>query len=101
MTRRFGTRARVIDYSGYESITVSGSASGLTTATVADHIAALITVETAAVRFRLDGTNPTSSEGTALEIGDELLLDSAQQLAGVNFIRRDGTSATLKCAYGS
>ena len=92
--------ARGTDYSAYEAITVSSAAVSLTTATILGKESAVITVETAVVRFRLDGTAPTSSEGHVLEVGDVLELDSSESMANVRFIRRDGTSATLRCSYG-
>ncbi len=101
MTRSFANRTPTLDYDAYESITVTGTAGGLTTATVGPALAALITVEDAQVRFRLDGTVPTSSVGHILDVGATLELDSGLQLANVNFIRTGGTSAILRCAYGS
>ena len=92
--------ARGTDYSAYEAITVSSASVGLTTATILGKESAVLTVETAVVRFRLDGAAPTSSEGHVLEVGDVLELDSSESLANVRFIRRDGTSATLRCSYG-
>lgn len=92
---------RALDYSAFESITVTGTAGGLTAATVDKATHALITVETAQVRFRLDGTDPTAAIGHILDVGDELLLDSNTQLLNANFIRTGGTSGVLRCAYGS
>ena len=92
--------AKGTHYSAFESITVSGSAGGLTTATIAGMETALITVEAAQVRFRLDGNNPTSSVGHILEVGDVLEIDSSEAMGIVSFIRTGGTSGTLRCSYG-
>jgi hypothetical protein len=59
-------------YNDYESISVGGAAVGLTAAKVAGHRSVLITVEGATVRFRLDGVDPTTSEGHLLNAGDVL-----------------------------
>lgn len=85
----------------YESVTVSTTALGIT-ATIVDqqHNFALITCETAAVRFRLDGTVPTSSEGHVLEPGDVLQLEGSE-LAAFRAIRRDSTDGVLKVSTGS
>jgi hypothetical protein len=87
-------------YDAHEAITVSSTAVTPTAATVAQRNKALITVEDAAVRFRFDGTAPTSTTGHELEDGDVLILDSANQIGNVQFIRRDGTDATLRASYG-
>jgi len=87
-------------YVAFESLTVAGTAVGLTAATYAENDVALITVDDAAVRFRLDGTAPTATVGHVLEPGDVLVLDSPDQLTKVRFIRRDGVSATLRVSYG-
>lgn len=89
------------DFDAFESVTVSTNSTALTTATLNDAQFALITVETAAVRFRIDGTAPTASVGHVLEPGDILELDRNSQLAEIRFIRRDGVDATLRVSYGN
>ena len=65
---------------------------------------ALITVEDDQVRFRTDGTAPTSSEGHLLEVGDALNWYSTENvnwysvLFTVQFIRVTG-DAKLKITY--
>ena len=88
-------------FSAFEALTVSDSSVGFTTATFANRSLVFLTCEDAAVRFRLDGTAPTSAVGHELEVGDTLELDSEHQLENVRFIRRNGVDATLQCAYGS
>ena len=89
------------DFTGYETITVSGTAGGLTAATVSGLNKAMITVEIAQVRFRLDGTAPTSTVGHILEVNDVLELDTPESLSAVSFIRTGGNSGTLRCSYGN
>lgn len=88
-------------YYAFETLTVSTVSVGLTAATFDQQEFALITVETAAVRFRLDGTAPTSTVGHVLSPGDTLELTSGEQLSMIRFIRRDGVDATLSCSYGA
>ena len=88
------------DFDAFESVTVSTSSVGLTAATFGDAQYALITVETAAVRFRLDGTAPTATVGHVREVGEGLELDRNTQLEDIRFIRRDGADATLRVSYG-
>ena len=89
------------DYHAFESVTVSDTSGELTDATKLNATFALITVESAAIRFRLDGTAPTATVGHVLEAGDSLFLDSAEQITKVQFIRRDGVSATIRVSYGN
>ena len=89
------------DFDSNESITVSTSSVALTAATFGDAQHAFITVETAAIRFWLDGTAPTATVGHVLDIADKLELNSNTQLEDVRFIRRDGTDATLRVSYGN
>lgn len=90
-------------FSTFESITVADSSVALTSGTFANRALAFITVETAQIRFRLDGaaTAPTATVGHILEAGDILELDSEHQLINIRFIRTGGVSGTLRCAYGS
>ena len=80
---------------GYESMTVSTTAVGITDSVRSGRDRALITVETDEVRFRTDGGAPTSSEGHIAAAGSSIVLDSAEEL--VNFLAIRVTSdATLK-----
>ncbi len=81
-----------------ESITVSGTAIGLTAATLAGKVFAHITCETNPVRYWLDGSDPTAAIGHRLEVGGVLDLDSAHQLANVRFFAV-GADATLRVSF--
>lgn len=83
----------------YESKTVANSAVGLTSGTYSDAIRAEMTLETAQIRIRSDGTSPTSSEGRIVEIGDTIILKSAAQIAAFKAIRTGAVSAVLKVEY--
>lgn len=87
-------------YFAYEDLTVATTAVGFTAATRGTANRATVLCEVAPVRFTLGGTTPTASVGDTLEVGDRLILDSADQIARVLFIRREGTSGTLRCSYG-
>jgi len=58
-----------------------------------------MTLETAQIRIRSDGTSPTASEGRIAEIGDTIVLSSAAQIAGFKAIRTGSTSGVLKIEY--
>lgn len=81
---------------GYEQLTVAGSSIGL--ASIPDTCNfVLISVEGAPVRFRDDGTAPTSSVGTLLNDGDRV--EYADRPSALRFIRTTSTSATVNAAY--
>ena len=88
------------DFFAYEDLTVAATSVGFTAATYLNANYATVHVEGGPVRFRLDGGTPTATVGDTLEIGDDLILDSAHQVADVRFIRRDGASATLRANFG-
>ena len=80
---------------GYQQIT---SLSGATKLTVpAGTSLAVITPETQAVRYRDDGTDPTSTVGMPLGIGSYLFYDGAA-LAALSFIEQVA-SAKLDILY--
>lgn len=85
--------------STYESVTVADSAIGLTSGTYGDATKAEMTLETAQIRVRKDGSDPTSSEGHIVEIGDVIVLNSAADLATFKAIRTGSTSGVLKITY--
>lgn len=88
-------------YDEGESITVSSTVIGLTDSRTSGRSSALITVETASVRFWPDQRVPSATVGTVLNPGDTLTLDSAATLRDIQFIRRASTDAVLRCSYGN
>jgi len=83
----------------YESKTIAGTAAGLTSGTYGDATRAEMSLETAQIRIRSDGTAPTSSEGRLVEVGDIIVLNSAAQIAAFKAIRTGATSGVLKVEY--
>lgn len=91
----------------YESITVTDTAESLTSGTfkpvsTPEHAwakRAFITAETAQMRYRLDGTAPTSSEGHILNVGDILTLDGIANISRFQIIRTGSTSGVIKISY--
>ena len=82
----------------FESITVSTTAIGLTTAKAEAANEAYISLEDSAVRFRLDGVAPTASEGHKLNAGMDFKLNGQGQMAGFKAIAISG-SGVLKVTY--
>lgn len=102
---------------GYEALTISNASLGLTAGTIAagtvvgDTLGgntyidmkrmdeALITVEANPIRFRLDGTAPTATEGHLLQPGDAITITGYSNLSRLRFIRQGGSDATLRVTY--
>ncbi len=85
---------------GYEKLAVADSSIGLASVpSMATR--AYIQCDTAAVRFRYDGTAPTTAEGTLIAADGSVTLKGEDVLGSVRFIRTTSTSASLKVAYGT
>ena len=61
--------------------------------------AALVTVETAQIRFTVDATAPTSTVGHILNIADRLLLEGQQEIRAFRAIRTGGSSGAVSVTY--
>ena len=92
----------------YEAITIDDTTGGkgFTAANItrasthygSDVKGILITVETAPIRFTVDGTAPTSSIGHLLNIGDIYTCNGEDALK-FRAIRSTSVSASIKCTY--
>lgn len=94
------------DTIAYESITINiAAAVALTAANYASTYSdpppsALITVETAQIRFRTDGSAPTSTVGHVAEIGDRIQISGLRDLKNFQAISTHATSsATVRVSY--
>ena len=84
----------------YESITVAGTAIGLTQATVGIAKWGMCRCETAEIRYTMDGaTTPTDAIGVLLEPFEWIVLENPDQLRNFKAIRTTAVSAYLKCHY--
>lgn len=84
------------DITAYEAITVSNTAIGFTSVA---YNYALVTVETDSIRFRVDGTDPTSSEGHKLDPGDTVELLGGNAILYFRAIRTS-SDATIRVSLG-
>src|SRR3990167_8600700 len=98
--RVLATEPLAIEWNDFESITVSSTALALTEARVENAQEVFITVESQAVRYRIDGQVPTATVGHVLEAGANLALSGYWELDKFRVIRRDGVDATLRVTYG-
>ena len=90
----------VIEWNNFESVTVSTTALALTENLAELSSEAFITVESQAVRYRIDGQVPTASVGHVVEAGGVIELSGYWELDKFRVIRRDATDATLRVTYG-
>lgn len=97
-----------VAFFAYESVTVANSATSLTAATYSPsgrtHAQyALVTVETAAIRFTLDGTTPSNDADTPVghlaAVGDVIELEGSNTIARFQAIRSTSTSGVLRVSY--
>ena len=83
---------------GHQKLTVAASAVGLTVPTDVNY--AIMSVETGAMRVRVDGTNPTATIGFLVSAGQELKVFGSDQLNNLKMIRVTSDSAVLNIQYG-
>jgi len=88
---------------GYESITVSNTVKMFNETNYksgSDYAKrALITVEDAQIRWRYDGTNPTSSEGHLSNPMDTIVLTGTDNIKNFRVIRKGSTDANIRITY--
>lgn len=60
---------------------------------------AVITVETADMRFTTDGVDPTTSVGHLVGSGDTIELDSPDEIKKFKAVRTGSTSAVINVTY--
>lgn len=85
----------------FEQLTIDGTAGGiaLNSGTYGTTRYAEITVETAPIRFTVDGTPPTSSTGHLASPNDVIRLESNEEIAAFRAIRQTSTSAIIQASY--
>ena len=88
---------------GVATLAVDATSGGVTWTTVpAGTTQAILRCETAPVRWRADGTGPTATVGTPMNVGDTLLLvgnDYGDFMRRMKWIRTTGTSGAIEGAF--
>ena len=82
-----------------QALTVDSTVGGVTLTVPATAIAGQGRLETAEIRYTLDGTAPTTTVGTLMEPGEILEFESRAELTGFKAIRTGGTSGTLQTEF--
>ena len=86
----------------FEVLAVSTSSIGITATTLRPAGVALennfcsVYVADAGIRFRFDGTAPTTSVGVIAADGDIISVDNSEQARAIRFIRDDAADAALQ-----
>ena len=86
----------------FETITVTDTAVGLTAAKVNSNPKPkkiFITSETAQIRYRTDGTDPSSTVGHVMVPTQSLVLEGYSQINNFKAIRTGATSGVLQVTY--
>lgn len=94
-----------VSYIASEQITVGATAVGFTALKITpagqpQAQTAVCRLETAEVRYTIDGTTVTASVGTLLEVGDILTVQGHDVMARFQAIRT-GSSGQLDCNYSA
>lgn len=93
---------RVINQSatpiGHEVLTISSEVKALTSSIYLNAITASITVENASIRFWIDKSSPSATEGILLGANASLDLDSSAEIAGFRAIATS-TDAKIMVIY--
>jgi len=92
----------VLKPKSFEKITVSSSAVGINIPTydlMDIQTKAIITIENGSIRFKIDGNNPTSTDGHLLNDGDTLKLESTEEIENFKCIRNSDVDAILQVSY--
>ena len=62
-------------------------------------VKAIITIETAQIRWRMDGEAPTSSQGHLSNPTDTILLHNSSDIKNFKAIRVSSINATIRISY--
>ena len=86
--------------SAKEIVTVAATAVGFTAGLISGKSYAFVTAESGQMRYWVDGSTPTASEGHLLEVGANVELRGVNTVANFRAIRTGGSSGSLMCSYG-
>lgn len=97
---------QAVSYAAFEQITVAAASIGFTGSKITPAGQPMATyavcrLETAEIRYTTDGTVPTTTVGTLLEIGDQIVVTGHDVLTQFRAIRTGGSSGQLDCNYGA
>ena len=86
----------------YEEITVSNAVIGLTSALLLGFPqpkGAVLTLETAAIRWRVDGGNPSGAVGHLMSVGDSVVIHGPNNMPNFKAFRDGVVDGVLRVTY--
>ena len=87
----------------YESLAIDGTAKALTSTVYAptgsQATRAIITVEDAQIRYRVDGSDPAADEGHLLNPMATLVVIGPKAIANIKFIAKTATAGKIRVTY--
>ena len=89
-----------VQFFATEALSVSSTSVGFTSATYGAADYAHVYIDIADIRMLDTGAAVTTSNGIPLAVGDEIILESAEEVSRARFIRDGGTDATLISQFG-
>jgi hypothetical protein len=84
---------------GHQKLDVAATVVGLTVPN--DVNFAQIKVETAAIRYRIDGTDPATAEGVLVSAGDAFTVYGSDTLNTIKMVEATSTDAVINVSYGT
>ena len=82
-----------------QRLTVDDTAGGVSLTVPAGALAGSARLETAAIRFTLEGTAPTATDGRVLAVDGTISFDNRSELTGFKAIRSTVTNGVLDVEY--
>jgi hypothetical protein len=99
LVRQIGASLRAVT-AGRERLTVDATVGGVSLTLGTSARFCNMRLETAQIRFTLDGsTAPTTAIGRLMEVGEILTLESIEEMEAFAAIRTGGTSGVLDIEY--
>ncbi len=84
---------------GHQKLDVAATVVGLTVPKGCNF--AHVSVETGAIRARIDGTDPATAEGVLIGAGDSFTIYGEDTLDIIRLVEATSTDAVINVAYGS
>ena len=83
---------------GHQKLTVDATVRSLTVPQGSNF--AQVKVETAAIRYRIDGTDPATAEGVLISAGDAFTIYGNDALNIIKMVEATSTDAVINVSYG-
>ena len=83
---------------GHQKLTVDATVRSLTVPQGANF--AQVKVETAAIRYRIDGTDPATAEGVLISAGDAFTIYGNDALNIIKMVEATSTDSVINVSYG-